>query len=188
MSLEYVWFTFHPLSQASKICAIEGLSMIDKALCNGWTALELSSQLDADHLTDDADETSEYNRKTDIYSGIYTQKRRFQELKHAQLGFLDSNGHRLKTLQSEDSSRSRKEVQTLLRKRKAATEAFVETINVDDIMEFTAPLRHPTQGCFNFDLPEFLSWVRPHWVEKAAQVQLSLPEVAMKSDYIINNA
>ena len=188
MALEYIWFTFHPLSQYSQIFSIDALSLIDKALCKGWNALELSAQLEADHKTDDADEKSKYNRKTDLYSRIYTQKRRFQELKHAQLGFIDSNGHSLKTIQSADSSRNRKEVQTLLRKRKAATEAFVEMINVDDIMEFTAPLRHPTQGCFNFDLPEFLSWVRPHWVEKAAKVQLPLPVVAMKSDYIINNA
>lgn len=188
MALEYIWFTFHPLSQYSQIFPINALSLIDMAICNGWNALELSAQLEADHKTNDADEQSEYNRKTDCYSNIYTQTRRFQELKHGQLGFIDSNGHKLKTIQSADSSRNQKKFQELWRKRKAATEAFVEMINVDNIMEFTAPLRHPTQGCFNFDLPEFLFWVRPHWVEKAAQVQLSLSVVAMKSDYIINNA
>lgn len=185
MALEYIWFTFHPLSQYSQIFPIDALSLIDKSLCKGWNALELSAQLEADHKTDDADEKSKYNRKTNLYSKIYTQKRRFQELKHGGIGFIDSNGHHLKSIQSNDSSRNRKEVQTLLRKRKDATKAFVEMIDADDIMEFTAPLRHPTQGCFNFDLPEFLYWVRPHWVEKAAQEKLSLPVVAMKSDYII---
>jgi len=80
MALEYIWFTFHPLSQYSTIFPIDALSLINKSLCKGWNALELSAQLEADHETDDADENSKYNRKTDLYSKIYRLKRRFQEL------------------------------------------------------------------------------------------------------------
>ena len=63
--------------------------------------------------------------------------------------FLDVNGHSLKTVQSADCSRNQHA--SLFKQRKNATEAFVETINVDDIMEFTEPIRHLEQGIFNFD-------------------------------------
>ena len=91
------------------------------------------------------------------------------------LGFSDSNRHILKSITVRIYLIIWKEGETVFCKRKAATEAFVEIIDVGDILEFTAPPSYPTQWCYYFDVPECWSSVRPHLAAKATQEKLSLP-------------
>ena len=179
-TLETIWFTFHPKSSYSGICPHQAVLLISKALHFGWTALELAGMLDGDHSTDD-DPHKQYNRKTELYSRIYEQERRFQELKHGGIEFLDATGHRLKTIQHGDSSRTRPEWVQLREERKEASIEQACSLSVDDLVEFTSPLQEQP---YDFDLKEFLVWVYPYWVKQAEKIKLIILEVEFTSSYI----
>jgi hypothetical protein len=51
--------------------------------------------------------------------------------------------------------------------RKEDTAKYAKQINVEKFVTFTALISDEHQGGFNFDLRQFLSDVRPHWVDKA---------------------
>lgn len=142
----------------------------------------MSSQLHADHATDDRDPQVPLNRKTCLYSNIHVQKRRFQELKLGDIHFTDADSHELKTYREGDGPPS-KEFAALYKSRKKATNDYVKTIGVEDVMQFTAPLRDEKHGGFNFDLQQFMWHVRDHWKNKALAWQL--PEVTFTADYIL---
>ena len=67
-------------------------------------------------------------------------------------------------------NRKSKEHKELLRKRDADTKKFVETIDVSDLLQFSEPLRDEIHGGYDFDLPQFLLWVRPHWQQYAIDI------------------
>ena len=68
------------MSKYSAIHPAAAVLLIDKTLRQDHSALELASQLQADHNTDDMADGILYNRKTKDYSKISDRTHRFQEI------------------------------------------------------------------------------------------------------------
>lgn len=82
--------------------------------------------------------------------------------------FLTGSGHTRKTSENQDIARANLRTSRLLREsRMEATEAYAQTLDVTDIVEFTDFLRDPVHGGVNFDLKGFLWAVLPYWEHKA---------------------
>lgn len=173
MALEKVWLALHPGSQWSGFTGNSAIYLIDHAISKGWGVYKVSSLIEGDHATDD-DETSPYNRKTGEYCSFKRQShqptlagctRRFQETLNGLLKMNEKMDHWCKTFDN-DSFRKTKSSRSLHKKRDAATKKYVETLDVSELLQFTAPLRHSTQGGYNWNFVEFLHWVRPYWEAK----------------------
>lgn len=165
-SLERIWYCFHPDSDHSGIDPHTAVFMIENTLRQGHSAMQLASQLQGDHATNDRNKEVEFNSKTKLFGYIFDRKRRCQEVLHALMEFLDSNSHLLKTYLHNDKGYN-KELGQLRKKRMKATEEHVRTLNVDELMKFTDPLYDEETGGWNFDLHKFLNEALPHWKARA---------------------
>ena len=190
MSLEKVWFALHPGSRWSGFTGNSAIYLIDHAISKGWGVYKVSTLIEGDHATDDKDETFLYNRKTSEFRTLKRQShqhtlagctRRFQEILNGLVEMRPKMDHACKTYDN-DSFRRSKASRSLHKKRDAATKKYVKTLDVSELFQFTAPLRHSTQGGYNWKFVEFLHWVRPYW---EAKVEDLTPKemVQFTSDY-----
>lgn len=69
-----------------------------------------------------------------------------------------------------DYIRNTAKIRELLRSRMAATVAYAQTLNIDELLKFTEPLRDPVHGGTNFNLKEFVYAVLPYWENLAVDL------------------
>jgi len=171
----------HPQSKWTKIHPINAVAVIEKALLDKATVSELAGQLVGDHTKDDEDPKVPYNRKVNGYSFFDEPVRRFQEVHLADMSFIDFNQHQFKSRRDGDDKKD-KEYTRLRESRKKATEEYVKTIKVDELVKFTEYLRDKDNGGFNFDLEQFLAFAHAHWKKEAAKNTVDIPNIAKSFD------
>ena len=89
---------------------------------------------------------------------------------HGDVQFFSSNAHRQKTLLSGDcQKRNTTECCDLHASQKDATEKHIETVNISELLDFSAFLCDPQHRGFKFNLKQFLLTVLPCWEKNAAE-------------------
>lgn len=146
--------------------------IIEVAMRDELSVIEIAVKIHADHKTDDNDENAPYNRKTGLLSKIHDRTHRYQEILLGEIQFIDVTSHHLKSIQSKDFAQNHPSFVALRKSREEATLKHVRSLNVDELIDFTAPLYDGETGGWNFDLQAFLKKALDYWkklVEKETQ-------------------
>lgn len=159
----------------------EAVHLIKMALSEeSWDICVFAQIHQGDHKTDDTDPSLPYNRKTDGYTAIGQLVRRLQEAKLGDIKFRNGENHFRKTHMEGDWVRRMQQFRELRARRHKATRKYASTINVDDLLEFTQPLR---ELGVNFNYKEFLYAVLPYWEDRARD--LTPPARAITSPLMV---
>ena len=180
ISLEVLWFAYHLLSKWSAMDPNDAVHLIKECLAEDWDVLTFARAHQGDHATDALDPEYPYNRKIENVATILKLVPRMQEIKLGDVKFRDTNSYFRKRFMEGDFDRDTTLICELLYRRKDATVAYARTLNVDDLLEFTEPLRDPVHGGTNFPLKGFLYTVLPFWENLAkdltpAPIQVNCP-------------
>jgi hypothetical protein len=167
ISLEAIYFAYHPLSKWTGMGPNDAVHLIKECLAEDWDVLTFAAPLQGDHATDDLDPTLRYNRKIESVSTILKLVPRMQEIKLGDVKFRNAESHAPKELVEGDYIRNTNAIRELIRSRTAATVAYARNLDVKELLEFTEPLRDPVHGGTNFNLRDFLYAVLPYWESRA---------------------
>lgn len=167
----------------------DAVHLIKRCIAEDWDVLTFATQHQADHATDDLDPNLPYNRKIENVSTILKLVPRMQEIELGDVKFRNTDSHACKGLMEGDYVRNTTAIRDLLYRRKDATVAYAQTLNVDELLKFTEPLRDPLHGGTNFNLKEFLYAVLPHWENLAKDLtpaprQIKSPIIIVVKDQV----
>jgi hypothetical protein len=184
---ERILFAFSPESKHSGMMDDPdgAVHLIKKALREGWDVTTTAKYIAAHYKTDDTDENVLINRKTKKsgLSTIFNREDRMKEIKNGSISFTSVGNHRVKAHIDGDVFRTTtQKFIDLHKKREAATALYLDTLDVDDLLEFTDKIH---QEGLKWPFKQFLTAVLPWWQRREAQSSSELHPVAVQHPYML---